>query len=138
MSGTKIITNPNGAFGYTADTGGTVQEMLTSTSVAEKAVVALSTTNTLKVAAAATDSTASLSLGIAIAAATGSQTIPVVTRGLVRSVPVAGAVAQGDILKRSVTTAGSLSATASPATGEAFAVALAASASNVADVWVIK
>jgi hypothetical protein len=50
---------------------------------------------------------------------------------------VAGAAAAGALLKRSVTTAGSLAATATPAAGEVIAISLAASASNTCDVWVV-
>lgn len=145
MAGLKQITNPLGAFppsGLTAasasDPGQIVQELQCSTTVTATAAVALSTTNTYKVAAAATDGTASLVVGIAITSGVSAGTCDVVTFGLAKAVPVAGAVAQGDVLKRSATTAGYLSATATPATGEKIAVALAASASNTVDVWVCK
>lgn len=135
MAGKQII-NPLGAFGNPVDVDQNVAEFKTSAAVANKAVVSIATDGTYRVATAATNGTASLVRGIAIEAAASGGLVQVATAGLVKSVPVDGAVAAGDILKRSVTTAGRLATTASPAAGEKVAVALAASASNVVDVWV--
>ncbi len=89
------------------------------------------------VATAATDGTASLVVGIfQEASATTDQVIPVVVLGLAENVPCNGTVAAGDLVKRSVTTAGYVAATATPAVGEVVGVAVNASASNVVDVWV--
>lgn len=135
MAGTQI-TNPRGAFGVTSGRPRDVYPFKTTAAVAAKAVVAFDTTGT-KVATAATNGTASLARGVALEAAASGDTVQVVTHGLVTAVPVDGAVAAGDVLKRSATTAGSLATTATPAVGETFAIALAASASNTATVWVL-
>jgi hypothetical protein len=105
-----------------------------STTVTAKNVVAIGTDG--KVARMATDGTASLTLGVALdAGSAAGDTIRVAADGaIVSGVPVDGTVSAGSILKRSVTTSGSLAATATPAAGEACAVAIAASASNVATV----
>jgi hypothetical protein len=132
----KQITNPLGAFGNAADVSVSADEFKASATVAAKAVVAIGTD--YRVATAATDSVPGTTLGVALEAGVAGNTIQVATSGLVKAVPVDGAVTQGLVLKRSVTTAGRLAATASPATGEKIAVALAASASNVVDVWICK
>lgn len=132
----KQITNPLGAFGNAADVSSSVDEFKASTTVAAKAVVAIGTD--YRVATAATNGTAALGIGVSLEAGVAGNLIQVATNGLVKAVPVDGAVAAGDTLKRSVTTAGKLAATASPATGEKLAVALAASASNVVDIWIAK
>lgn len=133
----KQIINPLGAYGLPAEVSSEPSEFKASATIATTApVVAIGTD--YRVATAATDGTASLAIGVTLEAGIAGETVEVVTHGLVKAVPVAGAVAAGDTLKRSVTTAGKLSATATPATGETFGIALAASASNVVDVWVLK
>jgi hypothetical protein len=140
MSGSAQITNPNGAFGYTnleTKLFRTEAEFKTSAAIAgAPQVVAIGTDGTI--APAATDSTASLSVGIATRDAASGDTVKVVVYGIAENVPAAGAVTAGAILKRSATTTGSVSATASPAAGEAIGIAINASASNVVDVWVCK
>lgn len=145
MAGNKLITNPLGAFpasGQTVaqatDIGYTSREFKASTTVTALNAVVIATDGTYTVARSATDSTASLCIGIALEAGTSGTLVEVATEGLVKSVPVAGAVTAGAVLKISVTTSGSLSATATPATGEKIGVALAASASNVVDVLICK
>lgn len=133
----KQITNPQGAFGVTdlQQKGWSLEApMNASAAVTAKAVVAVGTTG--KVAIAATNGTASLVVGIARDAIASGNNGEVIVHGFASAVPAAGAVAAGDLLKRSVTTAGSVSATATPAAGEVVGVAIAASASNVVDVWV--
>lgn len=133
----KRITNPAGAYGATASYDRTEMTLRSSAAITARKVVAIGTDS--RVATAATNGTASLAIGVALNTVTAAnQNVQVVTHGRVTSVPVDGAVAAGDVLKRSVTTAGSLAATATPATGESFAIALAASASNTATVWVLK
>ena len=136
-----MINQPHAAYGYTGlDTvvGQTTIDLEASAAVTSKRAVAIGTNG--KVALAATDSTASLTLGIASNGSTVStgDVVRVVTYGVVTSVPCDGAVAAGSILKRSVTTTGSVAATASPAAGEVIGFALAASASNVCTVFVCK
>jgi hypothetical protein len=105
-----------------------------SAAVARGAVVAIGTDG--QVAAAGTASTATLSIGIATKAAAAGEIVQVAVLGYVPNVPATGSVAAGDALKRSVTTTGSVSASAAPVLGEFLARAVNASASNVVDVWV--
>lgn len=145
MAGNKSITNPLGAFpasGQTVaqatDIGYTSRELKASTTVTALNVVAISTDSNYTVATAATNGTPGLVIGIALESGVAGNLVEVATEGLVKAVPVNGTVTGGDVLKRSVTTAGSLATTASPATGEKIAVAIAASASNVVDVIICK
>lgn len=133
----KTINNPNGAFGYTdlATKGFQLTgNFKASAAITGPAVVAID--SALEIATAATDGTAALTIGIIQGSAADNDTVPVVLMGVAENVPVDGATAQGALLKRSVTTAGRLAATATPVAGEVVAVSLAASASNVTDVWV--
>lgn len=134
------ITNPNGAYGYT-DLQTKVWSLAaefkaTAVAIAAKRCVAISTTGTIAISA--TNGTASLTIGITQRAIPASKTGAVIIMGMAEDVPCDGAVAAGDLLKRSVTTAGSVAATATPAAGEVLGLAINASASNVVDVWVCK
>lgn len=134
----KVITNPAGAFGYTdleTQLYSQTAPFVTSAAVTAKRVVAIGTAGT--VAIAATDGTASLTVGVASAAIASGQAGLVIIGGVAEDVPCTGAVAAGDLLKRSVTTAGSVSATATPAAGEIIGTAINASSSNTVDVWVL-
>lgn len=134
----QIINNPNGAYGYTdlATKGWQLQgNFKASAAITGPAVVAIGTEG--KVATAATDSTAHLSIGIAPFTCASGDTIPVILMGLAENVPIDGAAAAGVLVKRSVTTAGSVAATATPAAGEVIGFAIAASSSNTSDVWVM-
>lgn len=136
MSG-KVIVNPTGAFGATdlmTTAYSQTAPFLTSSTVTGPAVVAIGTDG--KVATAATDGTASLTVGIAVNSIATSSVGLVVIQGIAENVPVNGTVAAGDLLKRSVTTAGRVAATATPAAGEVIGTAINASASGVVDVWV--
>lgn len=134
---TAMITNPNLADGYTTlDAPEVTIEKKTSAAVTAKTVVAIGTTSL--VAMAATNGTASLQLGVALRAIGSGKTGTIVTQGVVENVPCDGSVAAGDRLKRSVTTTGSVAATATPAAGEVIGVAIAASASNVCTMYVCK
>jgi len=138
MSG-KLIENPQGAFGYTDLRSQLWAEEVSfkaSAAITARRVLAIGTTGL--VAIIATDGTASLAVGIAQSAIASASTGMVIVQGIAEDVPATGAVAQGDLLKRSVTTAGSVSATATPVAGEVIGVAINASASNVVDVWVSK
>lgn len=136
----NIVTNAIGAFGDTS-LESTVWHldatMQASAAITAKRVVAMGTDGT--VATAATNGTASLVVGIGrTTAAAAAAAVEVTVMGIAEDVPAAGAVAAGDLLKRSATTAGYVSATATPAAGEVVGVAINASASNVVDVWVCK
>lgn len=137
MSGAKQINNPTGAFGYTdlrSKLFALEGDFQASAAVTARRVVAIGTDG--KVALAATDGTASLAIGIAQDAIASGNVGSVVLMGIAEDVPATGTIAAGDILKRSVTTTGSVSATTSAADGEVIGVAINASASNVVDVWV--
>lgn len=146
---TDRILNPLGAFGWTdmrTNLGGEPMIMKANGHIFVDDVVSIDTSG--RVVQAITNGTPSLIIGVAVAgpgttsdtsaiAGTGTP-VQVVTQGLAENVKAAGAVAAGDILKRSVTTVGYVSATAAPVTGESFAVAINASASNTVDIWIGK
>lgn len=130
----RAINNPGGAFGLTADYARSASPYRASAAVTAKKVVAVGTD--ARVAVAATNNTATLCIGIADAAiASGSDGL-IVERGIVTGVLADGAIARGDILKRSVNSTGAVQATATPVAGEGIAVAIAASAAGVVDVYV--
>lgn len=134
----KVITNPAGAFGYTdleTQLYSQTAPFVTSAAVTAKRVVAIGTAGA--VAIAATNGTASLTVGIASQAIASGSVGLVVVHGIAEDVPCDGTVAAGDLLKRSVTTAGSVATTATPAAGEVIGVAINASSSNTVDVWVL-
>ena len=135
----KIITNPNGAFGYTD-----LQTKLWSiqapflagaTDIAGPRVIKVGTDGTILTAT--TNATTNLNLGIAVKAISSGRTGNVVVMGIAENVPCNGAVAAGDLVKASATTAGYVAATATPAVGEVIGVAINASSSNTVDVWVL-
>lgn len=131
------ITNPGGAFGYTdleTKNYSHAVPFRSSAAISAKRVVSVGTDGT--VATTATDGTASLTVGIAKSAIASGADGLVIIHGMAEDVPATGTVAAGDLLKRSATTAGSVSATATPAAGEVVGVAINASSSNVVDVWV--
>ena len=139
MSGSKTVNNPLGAFGVTDlqnQLPSLEGEFKASAAITAPKVVAIGTDG--QVATAATNGTASLCVGVAIKDATSGGRAKVVYYGIAENVPAAGSVAAGDIVKRSGTTAGYVSATASPAAGEAIGIALNASSSNTVDIWVCK
>lgn len=132
--GDKAISNPGQAFGYSS-LDQQYQEtapLLATATVTAGRVLALGTT--AGVAQAATNGTASLCVGIAIEDATAGQTLDVIKYGYASGF-AEGAIAAGDVLKRSATTAGYVAATATPGVGETLAVALAASAAGRVDMW---
>lgn len=135
---TSVIKNPQGAFGQT-DLRSKVFALegpfKTSAAITlARGVVAIGTDAT--VATAATNGTASLAIGVAQAIAASAADVMVILMGMAEDVPAAGAIAAGDLVKRSVTTAGYVSATATPAAGEVIGIAINASAANTVDVWV--
>lgn len=137
----KTISNPHGAYGYSdLQTKGDqdTRPMVAGGTIAATGpqVVAVAS-NGVTVTVAATDAAAGLCRGIVREPAVAGRSVLMVTGGPVANVPVDGATTAGAVLKRSVTTAGRLAATASPAAGEAFAISLAASSSNTTSVWVL-
>lgn len=133
----KQIANPMGAFGYTS-LDQLYQETApsqASATVTAGRVVSLGTQG--KVAHSATNGTASLCLGIAYEDMTSGFTGDIIKYGYASGF-ADGAIAAGDILKRSTNTAGYVMATATPGIGESVGVAIAASASARVDMWVCK
>src|SRR5690606_3798084 len=107
------ISNPGGVYGYTdLDTKGWQQSapVIASAAVTGPAVVAIA--SDLTVATAATDATAGLCRGIVTESVAADAATLMVVRGVVENMPVDGATTAGVVLKRSVTTAGRLAATA--------------------------
>lgn len=135
--GTKQISNPGQAFGYSSldQQYQETSPMVASATITAGRVVAVGTTG--QVAQAATNGTASLVIGIAYEDATAAQTLDIIKYGYASGF-AEGAIAAGDILKRSATTAGYVAATATPGVGESIGVAFAASASGRVDMWVCK
>lgn len=135
---TQII-NPGGAFGYTdlSDLNWSQQiPMKASTDIAAGNVVALGTDFT--VAAAATNGTAHLVVGQAVSAISSGKVGMIRVMGATDDLVAEGTIAAAAILKRSATTTGAVAATATPAAGEVFAIAVAASAGGVVKAWICK
>jgi Uncharacterized conserved protein (DUF2190) len=138
----KQINNPTGAFPLLS-TGDTLAQELwqeaapsqASTTVTAGRVVAINTLG--QVAAAATNGTASLCIGVALNDITANNSGLIICQGYASGFPD-GAIAAGDVLKRSVNTAGYVATTATPGVGESIGVAIAASASGRVDMWVSK
>src|SRR5215467_816317 len=111
-----VVHNPQGAFGYTdlrTQLGAVEMSFKTSAVLTTaRSVVAIGTTGL--VALAATNNTASLCLGIAQGTAASGSDVQVVVLGIAENVPANGAIAAGDVVKRSVTTTGAVAATATP------------------------
>lgn len=136
--GSKTITNPTGAFGYTdlmTEALSVAAPFQASAAITGPAVVAIGTAGNT-VATAATNGTAALAIGIAVDSIASGQVGNVVVFGMAENVPADGAIAAGALLKPSATTAGRVAATATPAAGEVVGVAINASAGGVVDVWV--
>lgn len=136
----KNLFPGGGQFGYDPLDDNLYSEVaafISSAAITAKRVVVIDSDG--RVAQAATDSTASLSVGVALnPASAADQPVRVVREGFVSKVPASGAIAHGNILKRSTATAGAVEATASPAVGEAIGFAVGSSSSNLVNVWVCK
>ncbi len=135
----KVLSNPAGAFGYTAKQDKLYQQIApfkAQSAITGPAVVAINTTG--NVATVATDGTAATCVGICINSPAAGEIAQVVIAGVVDSVPVAGTVSAGQMLIRSVTTAGRVNSSSAPAAGEALGVAIAdgSGANGTISVWV--
>lgn len=135
----KVLTNPAGAFGYTAKADKLYQQIApfkAQSAITGPAVVAINTTG--NVATIATDGVAATTVGICINSPAAGEIAQVVIAGVVDSVPVAGTVSAGQMLIRSVTTAGRVNSSSAPAAGEALGVAIAdgSGANGTISVWV--
>lgn len=133
------ITNPKGFGGYTDLPTKIVPEVrtfLAGGAITDKNVVWLTTTGTVVVSA--TDSAAVRCVGIATKTVASGELVPVVIWGPVEDVPSGGDVAAGDIVKRSVTTAGEVAATATPGIAESlgFAISDDSAQNGTTDIFV--
>jgi len=134
----KTIVNTTGAFGYTdLQTKGWSLSFPAVTSAAVTGPVVVALASDLTVATAATNGVAALARGIVLDTVASGDVANVIVGGIAENVAVDGATTAGVLLKRSVTVAGRLAATATPVAGEVIAISLAASASNKTDVWVV-
>lgn len=134
----KQISNPSGAFGYTdlqTQLWSLQAPFKASAAISAKRVVALGTDG--QVITATTNTVSSTNIGISGAAIASGYVGNVILFGIAEDVPAAGAVAAGDLLRASGTTAGYVSATATPTIGQVVGVAINASSSNTVDVWVL-
>jgi len=135
----KTITNPLLAFGYTSDTDKLYQQIApfkAQSAITGPAVVAVNTTG--NVATIATDGVAATTVGICINSPAAGEIAQVVIAGIAENVPCAGTVSAGQILIRSVTTAGRVNSSATAAPGEACGIAIrdGSGANGTVDVWV--
>ena len=135
----KVLSNPAGAFGYTAKQDKLYQQIApfkAESAITGPAVVAINTTG--NVATVATDGTAATCVGICINSPAANEIAQVVIAGVVDAVPCAGTVSAGQILIRSVTTAGRVNSSTAPAAGEALGMAIAdgSGANGTVSVWV--
>lgn len=135
----KVLTNPAGAFGYTAKQDLLYQQIApfkAQTAITGPAVVAINTTG--NVATAATNGTASLCVGICINSPAAGEIAQVVIAGVVDAVPCGGTISAGQMLIRGGTTAGRVNSSTAPAAGEALGVAIAngSGADGTVSVWV--
>lgn len=134
----KQISNPSGAFGYTdlqTQLWSLPAPFKASAAISAKRVVALGTGG--QVATATTNSLSSTNIGISQAAIASGQVGGIILFGIAEDVPAAGAISAGDVLRASGTTAGYVSATATPTVGQVIGVAINDSSSNTVDVWVL-
>ena len=137
MPSGKLISNPNGAYGYTSidqKLPQTTEEFLAGGTITAKVPVSITSTGTIT--ATATDDTASRVVGISLKAITSGKTGLVITGGIASGVSAGGATTLGTPVIRSATTAGYVTSSASPAVGEAIGIALGASSSNQVSVYV--
>jgi hypothetical protein len=138
--GSKTITNPAGAFGYTdlnTKLPQTVDSFVASAAITSpstgRKVVSVNTEG--KVATSATDGVAALAVGVAFDTVVSGDVAQVITAGIAENVLAQGTIAAGDSLIRSGTTAGYVAASATPVAGTVIGVALNASSGGTVDVW---
>lgn len=134
----RLVSNPAGAFGYTALDSENYMfgEYVASAAVVDRNVVSFNTSG--QVAPSATNGTATLCAGVAIGAIASGNVGVVAQYGIVTGLVAQGAIAAGNPVIRSGTTAGAVAASATPGVGEALGVALAASAGGLVTVFLCK
>jgi hypothetical protein len=135
--GSKTITNPTGAYGYSgADNlwNDSATFIVSTSAVAAKQVVQIDPDGKVRVA---TTTPNPLQLGITTNAANVGQAVNVVVQGAVGAVPYTGtAPVAGDILIQSGTTAGRVAVSNTPGIGQSIGRAIGAGAGGVVDVMV--
>jgi hypothetical protein len=139
MAGSKTITNPGGAFGYsTLEQQGWSESgafMVSTAAVAAKQVVQIDPAgNTCRVA---TTTPSPLQVGITLGPGGIGQVVNVAVQGSVAAVPYTGtAPVAGDILIQSATTAGRVAVSNTPGIGQSIGRAIGAGVGGLVDVWV--
>lgn len=136
--GSKTITNPTGAYGYTgADQtlwNETATCVVSTAAIAAKQVVQIDPAGTVRVA---TTTPNALQLGISLAPGAVGQAVNVAVQGAVGSVPYTGtAPTAGDVLIQSGTTAGRVAVSNTPGLGQSIGFAIGAGVGGLVDVWV--
>lgn len=136
--GSKTITNPTGAFGYTTleqqGWNETAPFMVSTAAVAPKQVVQIDPAGTVRVA---TTTPNALQVGITLGSAAVGQVVNVAVQGEVGAVPYTGtAPTAGDVLIVSATTAGRVAVSNTPGLGQSVGMAIGAGVGGVVDVFV--
>jgi len=137
--GSKTISNPTGAYGYsTLDQQGwneTATFVVSTAAVAAKQLVQIDPAgNTVR---SATTTPNPLQVGITQNAAAVGQAVNVIVQGVASAVPYTGtAPAAADVLIASATTAGRVAVSNTPGLGQSVGIAVGAGAGGVVDVWV--
>jgi len=137
--GSKTITNPTGAFGYsTLDQQGWNESapfVVSTAAVGAKQLVQIDPAgNTVRVA---TTTPNQLQVGITQQPGNVGQTVNVIVQGTAAGVAYTGtAPIAGDVLIASATTAGRLAVNNTPGIGQSVGMAINAGAGGVVDVWV--
>lgn len=134
----NVISNPNGAFGYTGTSNMQTQippvtrPAKASAAIAASVPVSVSSTGTI--ATTATDGVAII--GVSYGAIASGDTGLVITNGPAL-MSAGGATTLGTPVIRSATTAGYVTSSATPVTGTVVGFAMGASSSNQTWVWVM-
>lgn len=136
--GSKTITNPAGAYGYTgADQtlwNDAAAFAVSTAAVTAKQLVQIDPAGTVRVA---TTTPNPLQTGITVSAAAVGQAVNVAVQGAVGAVPYTGtAPAAGDVLIASGTTAGRVAVSNTPGLGQSIGIAIGAGSGGIVDVWV--
>lgn len=144
MPGAQLI-NPNGAYGGVQNDPNNgellcapMQSAETVTTISAGQVVSVTTAG--KILQATTAVEPRLTIGIAVNAIAPGASGLVAMHGPMLNVPAQGAIAAGDLVSRSGTTAGSVASLTSAAgtTGQAIGIAINAASGNLVNVFVVK
>lgn len=139
MAGSKTITNPTGAYGYsTLEQQGWNESgafMVSTAAVGAKQLVQIDPAgNTCRLA---TTTPNALQVGITLGPGAIGQVVNVVVQGQAAGVAYTGtAPAAGDVLIASATTAGRVAVSNTPGLGQSVGFAIGAGVGGLVDVWV--